>query len=116
LEFWTDFSDYLRKRGQTNIEVFAQDKWHISLSKTNFINIHQLDVILHKAMEKMKSSKKFMISLDMGSWKIFSNENTNRFFFTILVTAGKQRIEDIIKEMDKVLQDFNLETFFKVIC
>ncbi|EAR99473.2 hypothetical protein TTHERM_00136370 (macronuclear) [Tetrahymena thermophila SB210] len=90
------------------------DNFHISLSKTFYLNRHQIEPFMSSLREKyLKSFQQISLSIDLNKLKVFSNEDRNRFFVAASVGQGKNIVKDIVNQIDNCLQAYGLDTFFK---
>ena len=103
-----------KKDQGVNIEVFSTENLHISLSKTIYLNYHQLESIVAKMEKNLSIFSSFNCTVDFGSFKIYSNEQSNRWFMSLLVKGGKTHYFSLIDSINQVLESFKAEKFFKV--
>ena len=87
---------------------------HISLSKTFYINHHQIKGFQERLINCFKYQRSFNYTLKLSNIQIFTNENQNRYFLSLLIEKGSSSIINIIKLVNSVLSCYNLEQFFEV--
>ncbi|KAL4204407.1 hypothetical protein AMTRI_Chr01g109680 [Amborella trichopoda] len=67
-------------------QSLLERKFHISLSRTVPIRVHQIDSIVAMLRQKFQAQRRFMI--DFGRWEVFTNDDRTRTFLSMEVSSN----------------------------
>ncbi|GLJ21920.1 hypothetical protein SUGI_0410240 [Cryptomeria japonica] len=88
------------------------EEYHISLSRTVAIRVHQIDSIVGMLRNKLHSQKRYWI--EFGKWEVFINDDQTRSFLALEVTTrGLSEISKQICIVDEAFRLHNLPEFYK---
>ncbi|XP_078257796.1 U6 snRNA phosphodiesterase 1 isoform X1 [Rhinoraja longicauda] len=86
-------------------------EFHISLSQTVVLRHHWISIFVESLKEKMTFFDRFYCLSDKV--KIYTNEERTRTFLGLEVSAGSNYLLELLKEVDKSMEEFNLKTYHK---
>jgi len=87
-------------------------QYHISLSRTVAIRVHQIDSIVAMLRHKLHSQKRYWI--EFGKWEVFINDDQTRSFLAMEVTTGGlSEISKQVHVVDEIFRLHNLPEFYK---
>ncbi|XP_011625622.1 U6 snRNA phosphodiesterase [Amborella trichopoda] len=93
-------------------QSLLERKFHISLSRTVPIRVHQIDSIVAMLRQKFQAQRRFMI--DFGRWEVFTNDDRTRTFLSMEVSSnGLNEITRQINLVNEVYRLHNLPEFYK---
>ena len=113
-EFYQNLESFSKDHDKNQILMIDKESLHISLSKTIYLNYHQIDRIVEKMQKAIECFSSFTCNFGMNSLKVFVNEQKTRTFLSLLVKNGKVHFFNVIDSVNKILESFKAETFFKV--
>ncbi|KAI5064109.1 hypothetical protein GOP47_0020779 [Adiantum capillus-veneris] len=97
---------------QTSDEVTLAKEYHISLSRTVPIRVHQINSIVDMLQNKFDCQKGFWLNLDQ--WELFVNDEQTRSFLSLeVVGKGLPEICRQIQVVDEVFRLHNLPAYYK---
>lgn len=86
-------------------------EFHVSLSQTVVLRHHWISIFVESLKEKMTFFDRFYCISDKV--KIYANEEKTRTFLGLEVSAGSNYLLELLKEVDKSMEEFNLKTYHK---
>ncbi|XP_067853861.1 U6 snRNA phosphodiesterase 1 [Heptranchias perlo] len=86
-------------------------EFHISLSQTVVLRYHWISIFVESLKEKMTSFDRFYCVSDKV--KIYSNQEKTRTFLGLEVSAGSNYLLELVNEVDKSMEEFDLKTYYK---
>ncbi|XP_032892072.1 U6 snRNA phosphodiesterase isoform X3 [Amblyraja radiata] len=86
-------------------------EFHVSLSQTVVLRHHWISIFVESLKEKMTFFDRFYCLSDKV--KIYTNEEKTRTFLGLEVSAGSNYLLELLKEVDKSMEEFNLKTYHK---
>lgn len=106
-------SAYLKSNDGAQVHVPTLAKqYHISLSRTVAVRVHQIDSIVAMLRHKLRSQKRYWI--EFGKWEVFINDDQTRSFLAMEVTTGGlSEISKQVHVVDEVFRLHNLPEFYK---
>ncbi|KGN50332.1 U6 snRNA phosphodiesterase [Cucumis sativus] len=103
--------DVLCKDDQKLEQAWARE-FHISLSRTVPIRVHQIDSIVTMLRQKLQSPRRYWI--DFSKWETFVNDDLSRTFLSMeIITGGLMEIRKQIQVVNEVYKLHNLPEFYK---
>ncbi|KAI5068583.1 hypothetical protein GOP47_0017246 [Adiantum capillus-veneris] len=97
---------------QTSDELTLAKEYHISLSQTVPIRVHQIISIVDMLQNKFDCQKGFWLNLDQ--WELFVNDEQTRSFLSLeVVGKGLSEICRQIQVVDEVFRLHNLPAYYK---
>ncbi|XP_068811456.1 U6 snRNA phosphodiesterase 1 isoform X5 [Struthio camelus] len=89
----------------------AMEEFHISLSQSVVLRYHWINPFVQSLKERLASFDRFFCLADQV--KVYTNQNKTRTFIGLEVSAGHFQLLELVSEVDKVMEEFNLPTFYK---
>ncbi|NXY51556.1 USB1 phosphodiesterase, partial [Ceuthmochares aereus] len=89
----------------------AADEFHLSLSQCVVLRYHWIQPFVRSLRERLASSHRFFCVADQV--KVYTNQNKTRTFIGLEVSAGHFQLLELVSEVDRVLEEFDLPTFYK---
>uniref|UniRef100_UPI00398F417C U6 snRNA phosphodiesterase 1 n=1 Tax=Pristiophorus japonicus TaxID=55135 RepID=UPI00398F417C len=86
-------------------------EFHISLSQTVVLRYHWISIFVESLKEKMTSFDRFNYVSDKV--KIYSNQEKTRTFLGLEVSTGSNYLLELVNEVDKSMEEFDLKTYHK---
>ncbi|CAN6470942.1 unnamed protein product [Victoria cruziana] len=94
------------------IQLVLGGEFHISLSRTVPIRVHQIDSIVAMLRQKFQAQKRYWI--EFNTWEVFVNDDQTRTFLSMEVgTAGLKEITRQIETVNDVYRLHNLPRFYE---
>ncbi|XP_063801898.1 U6 snRNA phosphodiesterase 1 isoform X2 [Pseudophryne corroboree] len=107
-EMLEDLVSLARKNG---VVLSKMNEFHISQSQTVVLRHHWIDPFVQSLRERLRSMNRFLCVADR--LRAYTNQEKTRTFLGLEVTIGKEQLLEVVSEVDKSLQEFNLETFYQ---
>ncbi|XP_055582452.1 U6 snRNA phosphodiesterase 1 isoform X1 [Falco cherrug] len=89
----------------------AMEEFHLSLSQCVVLRYHWIDPFVRSLREHLASFHRFFCVADQV--KVYTNQNKTRTFIGLEVSAGHFQLLELVSEVDRVLEEFDLPTFYK---
>ncbi|XP_062442254.1 U6 snRNA phosphodiesterase 1 isoform X2 [Rhea pennata] len=89
----------------------AMEEFHISLSQSVVLRYHWINPFVQSLKEHLASFDRFFCLADQV--KVYTNQNKTRTFIGLEVSAGHFQLLELVSEVDKVMEEFDLPTFYK---
>ncbi|XP_038875354.1 U6 snRNA phosphodiesterase isoform X1 [Benincasa hispida] len=94
------------------LEQALAREFHVSLSRTVPIRVHQIDSIVTMLRQKLQSQRRYWI--DFSKWETFVNDDLSRTFLSMeIITGGLMEIRKQIQIVNEVYKLHNLPEFYK---
>lgn len=94
-------------------ELKLAKEYHISLSRTVPIRIHQIDSIVAMLRHNFESQKGYWLELDQ--WEVFVNDDQTRSFLSLeVLDRGSSEICRQIHSVNKIFKLHNLPTYYEM--
>ncbi|XP_029465124.1 U6 snRNA phosphodiesterase isoform X2 [Rhinatrema bivittatum] len=93
------------------LSLVRMEEFHISLSQTVVLRHHWINPFVQSLRDRLLSVHRFFCVIDQV--KVYTNQEKTRTFLGLAVSSGHTEIMELISEIDRVLQEFNLQTFYK---
>ncbi|KAF3786745.1 U6 snRNA phosphodiesterase [Nymphaea thermarum] len=94
------------------LELVLGREFHISLSRTVPIRLHQIDSIVTMLQQKLQAQKRYWI--EFNTWEVFVNDDRTRTFLSMEVsTRGLKEITRQIQVVNDVYRLHNLPEFYE---
>ncbi|MBN3315172.1 USB1 phosphodiesterase, partial [Atractosteus spatula] len=87
------------------------DEFHISLSQTVVLRHHWIDPFVLSLKKELANCQKFMCVADRVN--VYSNQEKSRTFLGVEVSAGHPQLLEVVRTIDRTLQEFRLSTFYQ---
>ncbi|XP_075138341.1 U6 snRNA phosphodiesterase 1 [Leptodactylus fuscus] len=108
LEMLEELESVARKHG---VVLTKMEDFHISLSQTVVLRHHWINPFVQALRDRLCSVRRFLCVADQ--LKVYVNNEKTRTFLGLEVVTGQQQLQEVVSEVDKSLQEFNLETFYQ---
>ncbi|XP_014401003.1 PREDICTED: U6 snRNA phosphodiesterase, partial [Myotis brandtii] len=111
-EEFPDLLDALLPHAQTCVpRLVRMEAFHLSLSQSVVLRHHWILPFVQALKERLASRQRFCFTADRV--KIYTNEEKTRTFVGLEVTSGHAQFLDLVSEVDRVMEEFDLTTFYK---
>ncbi|XP_077165905.1 U6 snRNA phosphodiesterase 1 isoform X1 [Paroedura picta] len=89
----------------------AAAEFHISLSQSVVLRHHWINPFVQSLKEHLSSFQRFVCRADQV--KIYTNDTKTRTFVGLEISAGHAQFLELVSEVDRVMEEFNLSPFYK---
>lgn len=111
-EEFQDLLDVLLAHAQTCApRLVRMEAFHLSLSHSVVLRHHWILPFVQALKERLASSQRFLFTADRV--KIYTNQEKTRTFVGLEVTSGHAQFLDLVSEVDQVMEEFELPTFYQ---
>lgn len=111
-EEFPDLLDALLPHAQTHVpRLVRMEAFHLSLSQSVVLRHHWILPFVQALKGRVASRQRFCFTADRV--KIYTNEEKTRTFVGLEVTSGHAQFLDLVSEVDRVMEEFDLTTFYK---
>ncbi|XP_072492779.1 U6 snRNA phosphodiesterase 1 isoform X2 [Notamacropus eugenii] len=111
-EDFFDLLDLLMTQAQRVLpRLVKMEELHISLSQSVVLRYHWITPFVQSLKSHMASFQRFFFTANQV--KVYTNQEETRTFIGLEVTAGHAEFLDLVSEVDRVMEEFDLATFYK---
>ncbi|XP_048371721.1 U6 snRNA phosphodiesterase 1 isoform X2 [Sphaerodactylus townsendi] len=111
-EDFLDLLQILHAHAQTHVaSLTAAAEFHISLSQSVILRHHWINPFVQSLKERLSSFHRFICRADQV--KIYTNDTKTRTFVGLEVSSGHSQFLELVSEVDRVTEEFNLAPFYK---
>nr|XP_045008766.1 U6 snRNA phosphodiesterase isoform X2 [Jaculus jaculus] len=111
-EEFLDLLDTLLPQAQTCVpRLVRMEEFHLSLSQSVVLRHHWILPFVQALKDRMASFQRF--SFTANRVKIYTNQEKTRTFIGLEVTSGHAQFLDLVSEVDRVMKEFDLTTFYQ---
>ncbi|KAM9289543.1 LOW QUALITY PROTEIN: U6 snRNA phosphodiesterase 1 [Morus bassanus] len=111
-EEFLELLELLVSRARTYVSsLAAMEEFHLSLSQCVVLRYHWIEPFVRSLRERLASFDRFFCVADQV--KVYTNQNKTRTFIGLEVSAGHFQLLELVSEVDRVLEEFDLPTFYK---
>ncbi|KAM6058092.1 U6 snRNA phosphodiesterase 1 isoform 2-T2 [Chlamydotis macqueenii] len=111
-EEFLELLDLLVSRARTYVSsLTAMAEFHLSLSQCVVLRYHWIQPFVCALRQRLAPFHRFFCVADQV--KVYTNENKTRTFIGLEVSAGHFQLLELVSEVDRVLEEFDLPTFYK---
>ncbi|XP_048959930.1 U6 snRNA phosphodiesterase 1 isoform X2 [Canis lupus dingo] len=111
-EEFLDLLDVLLPHAQTYVPRLVQmEAFHLSLSQSVVLRHHWILPFVQALKDRMASFQRFFFTANRV--KIYTNQEKTRTFIGLEVTSGHNQFLDLVSEVDRVMEEFDLTTFYQ---
>ncbi|OWK15776.1 USB1 [Cervus elaphus hippelaphus] len=111
-EEFLDLLDALLCRAQTYVpRLVRMEAFHLSLSQSVVLRHHWILPFVQALKDRVASFQRFCFTADRV--KIYTNQEKTRTFVGLEVTSGHAHFLDLVAEVDRVMEEFDLSTFYQ---
>ncbi|XP_061450696.1 U6 snRNA phosphodiesterase 1 [Rhineura floridana] len=89
----------------------AVAEFHISLSQGVILRYHWISPFVQSLKEHLASFPRFTCRADQV--KVYTNQTKSRTFIGLEVASGHSQVLELVSEVDRVMEEFNLPSFYK---
>jgi hypothetical protein len=102
--------EYVKNKNYEELDTF-----HISLSSTFYLKLHQINSFLSKFTNTFKglNNKEISILINLSQVKYLSNEQNTRYFISLEIQRNKTLIK-LLQKIEDTLKSFNISIPFLV--
>ncbi|XP_041078336.1 U6 snRNA phosphodiesterase [Polyodon spathula] len=95
--------------GAHGVSLTRMEEFHISLSQTVILRHHWIEPFVLSLKEGLASGRRFLCVADR--LKVYTNQERTRTFLGLEVRAGHAQVLEMVRVIDRTMQEFNLSTF-----
>ncbi|XP_063573379.1 U6 snRNA phosphodiesterase 1 isoform X3 [Pongo abelii] len=111
-EEFLDLLDVLLPHAQTYVpRLVRMEAFHLSLSQSVVLRHHWILPFVQALKARMTSFQRFFFTANQV--KIYTNQEKTRTFIGLEVTSGHAQFLDLVSEVDRVMEEFDLTTFYQ---
>nr|XP_020020163.1 U6 snRNA phosphodiesterase isoform X1 [Castor canadensis] len=111
-EEFLDLLDVLLPHAQTHVpRLVRMEEFHLSLSQSVVLRHHWILPFVQALKDHMTSFQRFFFTANRV--KIYTNQEKTRTFVGLEVTSGHSQFLDLVSEVDRVMEEFDLTTFYQ---
>ncbi|KAB0384935.1 hypothetical protein FD755_006852 [Muntiacus reevesi] len=111
-EEFLDLLDALLCHAQTYVpRLVRMEAFHLSLSQSVVLRHHWILPFVQALKDRVASFQRFCFTADRV--KIYTNQEKTRTFVGLEVTSGHAHFLDLVAEVDRVMEEFDLSTFYQ---
>ncbi|KAI5934551.1 U6 snRNA phosphodiesterase 1 isoform X1 [Manis javanica] len=111
-EDFLDLLDMLLLHAQTYTpRLVRMEAFHLSLSQSVVLRHHWILPFVQALKDRVASIQRFCFTANRV--KIYTNQEKTRTFVGLEVTSGHAQFLDLVSEVDKVMEEFDLTTFYQ---
>ncbi|XP_004690579.1 PREDICTED: U6 snRNA phosphodiesterase isoform X1 [Condylura cristata] len=111
-EEFLDLLDMLLPHAQTYVaRLVRMEAFHVSLSHSVVLRHHWILPFVQALKDRMASCQRFFFTANRV--KIYTNQEKTRTFVGLEVTSGHAQFLDLVSEVDRVMEEFDLTTFYQ---
>ncbi|XP_004843195.1 U6 snRNA phosphodiesterase isoform X3 [Heterocephalus glaber] len=113
-EEFPDLLDMLLPQAQAYVpRLVKMEAFHLSLSQSVVLRHHWILPFVQALKDRMASFERFLFTANQV--KIYTNQEKTRTFVGLEVTSGYAQFLDLVSEVDRVMEEFDLTTFYQEI-
>ncbi|XP_060041438.1 U6 snRNA phosphodiesterase 1 isoform X3 [Erinaceus europaeus] len=111
-EEFLELLDMLLPHAQTYVpRLVRMEAFHLSLSQSVVLRHHWILPFVQTLKDRMASFQRFFFTANRV--KIYTNQEKTRTFVGLEVTSGHAQFLDLVSEVDRVMEEFDLTTFYQ---
>ncbi|KAM6123727.1 U6 snRNA phosphodiesterase 1 [Phoenicopterus ruber ruber] len=111
-EEFLELLELLVSRARTYVSsLAAMEEFHLSLSQCVVLRYHWIDPFVRSLKDRLAPFHRFFCVADQV--KVYTNQNKTRTFIGLEVSTGHFQLLELVSEVDRVLEEFDLPTFYK---
>ncbi|KAM5207124.1 U6 snRNA phosphodiesterase 1 [Hipposideros larvatus] len=111
-EDFLDLLDALLLHAQTYVpRLVRMEAFHLSLSQSVVLRHHWILPFVQALKDRLASCHRFCFTANRV--KIYTNQEKTRTFVGLEVTSGHTQFLDLVSEVDRVIEEFDLTTFYQ---
>ncbi|KAM6380924.1 U6 snRNA phosphodiesterase 1 isoform 2-T2 [Pluvialis apricaria] len=111
-EEFLELLELLVSRARSYVASLAtMEEFHLSLSQCVVLRYHWIDPFVRSLKQRLAPFHRFFCVADQV--KVYTNQNKTRTFIGLEVSAGHFQLLELVSEVDRVLEEFDLPTFYK---
>nr|XP_008528788.1 PREDICTED: U6 snRNA phosphodiesterase isoform X3 [Equus przewalskii] len=113
-EDFLELLDALLPHAQTYVpRLVRMEAFHVSLSQSVVLRHHWILPFVQALKDRVASFQRFCFTANQV--KIYTNQEKTRTFVGLEVTSGHAQFLDLVSEVDRVMEEFDLPTFYQAI-
>ncbi|XP_064016655.1 U6 snRNA phosphodiesterase 1 isoform X4 [Pogoniulus pusillus] len=111
-EEFVELLELLLAHARTHVpSLAAAERFHLSLSQCVVLRYHWIEPFVRRLRQRLAAFHRFFCVADQV--KVYTNENKTRTFIGLEISAGHFQLLELVSEVDRVLEEFDLPTFYK---
>ena len=88
------------------------EEFHVSLTRTLILKFHWINSFVEAVKCIVDGRKNF--SIELGTIRIYCNEEKTRTFLGINVQSANNSLEQLTEDLDKLVDEYQLPRFYEV--
>ncbi|KAG7329628.1 hypothetical protein KOW79_007802 [Hemibagrus wyckioides] len=93
------------------VTLTRAEEFHISLSQTVVLRHHWIQPFVQSLRSALATCSGFVCLAD--KLKVYSNQEKTRTFLSMEISTGHTQLLEVVKRVDKVMEEFNLSTYYE---
>ncbi|KAK2838460.1 hypothetical protein Q7C36_013274 [Tachysurus vachellii] len=93
------------------VTLTRAEEFHISLSQTVILRHHWIQPFVQSLRSALATCSGFVCLAD--KLKVYSNQEKTRTFLGMEISTGHMQLLEVVKSVDKVMEEFNLSTYYE---
>ncbi|NXX23634.1 USB1 phosphodiesterase, partial [Podargus strigoides] len=94
--------------------VAAMEEFHLSLSQCVVLHYHWIGAFVRRLRERLAAGLSYFRFFCVANRvKVYTNQNKTRTFIGLEVSTGHFQLLELVSEVDRVLEEFDLPMFYK---
>lgn len=111
-EEFLDLLDEVLPHAQKYVpRLVRMEAFHLSLSQSVVLRHHWILPFVQALKDRMASRQRFRFTANRV--KIYTNQEKTRTFVGLEVTSGHAQFLELVSEVDRVMEEFDLATFYQ---
>ncbi|XP_040536763.1 U6 snRNA phosphodiesterase isoform X7 [Gallus gallus] len=111
-EEFLELLELLASHARTYVpSVTAMEEFHVSLSQSVVLRYHWISPFMQSLKERLAAFHRFFCVADRV--KVYTNQNKTRTFVGLEVSTGHFQLLELVSEVDKVMEEYDLPVFYK---
>ncbi|XP_074864820.1 U6 snRNA phosphodiesterase 1 isoform X2 [Carettochelys insculpta] len=93
------------------VSLTAMEEFHLSLSQSVVLRYHWINPLVQCLKERSAAFCRFFCTASQV--KVYTNQHKTRTFVGLEVSSGHSQLLELVSEVDKVMEEFDLPAFYK---
>ncbi|XP_064414516.1 U6 snRNA phosphodiesterase 1 [Latimeria chalumnae] len=93
------------------VRLTTVEEFHVSLSQTVALRYHWIEPFVQSLKERLAPFPRFYCTVERV--KVYTNQEKTRTFLGLEVSTGHDQLLELVSEVDKTMEEFDLKTFYK---
>ncbi|KAM9470437.1 U6 snRNA phosphodiesterase 1 isoform 2-T2 [Clarias gariepinus] len=93
------------------VTLTPAEEFHVSLSRTVVLRHHWIQPFVQSLRSELATCLGFVCLAD--KLKVYTNPEKTRTFFGMEISTGHMQLLEVVKRVDKLMEEFNLSTYYE---